>query len=131
MSRLACLIALSALAVASVNVAPGAHPGAITPLAAADARAASHCEIRVYKRGGATNVEGVLYAGGPVWGSYRLTVNGGPAGAPDKDESGGFSASPTGSTSLGQIVVGPGTYSAHMTVRWKGGETTCAQHVGP
>jgi len=127
MSRLACLIALSAFATAALNLAPGAHPAGIPAVAAADG--GTRCEIRVYKRGGATTVEGVVYPGTALVGSYRLSVNG--TGGHDKDESGSFSASPTGATSLGQIAVSPGTYAAHMHVRWKGGETECAQHMGP
>ena len=126
MSRLACLAAIAGLAGPLVLGAATSHPVLMPAAAAADASAGTRCEIRVYKRGGATTVEGVLYATAPLAGSFRLSAN----GASDSDQSGSYSASPTGATSLGELTLGPGSYAAHMTVKWNGGSTTCAQRVG-
>lgn len=127
MSRATCLGALAGLMTAAAILPAGTHPASIQPAAAQDAAAGTRCEIRVYKRGGQTMVEGVVFAAAPISGWYRLSVN----GASDNDQSGAFQAEPSGATSLGQIAVAPGNYAAHMTVRWKGGSVSCAQHAGP
>lgn len=107
-------------------LAPAAKSNAAV-VAAADA---TRCEVRVYRRGGATTVEGVVFATAPISGSYRMSVNGAAKGGTDNDQSGSFAATPGGATSLGSVAVGAGDYAVEMTVRWKGGSTTCAQHVG-
>ena len=130
MSRLPCLAALALLPlVAALGVATS------TPVIVATAHAAgsadgTRCEIRVYKRGSGTTVEGVVMASAPISGAFRLSVNGAGSGGSDNDQSGSFSATPGGATSLGSLSVGSGSYAVEMTVHWKGGSTSCAQHVG-
>ncbi len=127
MFRSVCLVALAGFLTAAADLPQGAHPAAIPSAAAQDAAAGTRCEIRVYKRGGLTTVEGVVYASAPISGSYRLSVN----GHSDNDQSGSFQAAPTGATSLGQLTVAPGNYVANMIVKWKDGSVLCAQHAGP
>lgn len=129
---LTCLAAIAALPAA---VAVGETPSVSIPretavppaiVAAADA---TRCEVRVYKRGGATTFEGVVFATAPISGSYRMSVNGAASGGTDNDQSGAFAATPGGATSLGSVSVAAGNYAVEMTVRWKGGSTSCAQHA--
>ena len=126
MFRAATLAALAGLLTLIASLPFGPHPAAVSSAVAQEAANGTRCEIRTYKRGGQTVVEGVVYATEANAGSFRLSVN----GPTDNDQSGSFQASPTGATSLGLLAVGPGSYAAHMHVRWKGGSTECAQHAG-
>ena len=127
---------LSAAAMAPVALIAGVAcvtNSAGSPAYAGGSGDGTRCEIKVAKRSGMTTLEGFVVAPAAISGSYRISVtSSGSGGGSDIDQSGAFTAKPGQPVSLGVVSMGgsAGSYNAELTVKWNGGSTHCAEHVG-
>lgn len=86
------------------------------------------CEIRVDYERGSVVLEGIVFARGPVSGSYQMRVSQtGGAGSSEITQSGEFAVSSGSTGSLGVVSLSnrAGGYVARLRVQWKGGTVDC------
>jgi hypothetical protein len=101
--------------------------------AASGRSAETRCELRVVEQGAMTTLEGLVFAAGPVSGTYRMTVvSSGRGGGSDIAQSGSFTASSRQPERLGLVSLGgsDGAYTAKLAVSWAGGGASCTKTIG-
>ena len=85
------------------------------------------CEVRTKQVAGGVELEAVVLADAP--GTYEFSVvKQGAGGSSTTAQSGDFERSPGEEQVVGTVQLGldrASTYSAELTVKWKGGETAC------
>ncbi len=90
------------------------------------------CEIYQSHRGGSTVLEGVVFSGSAVDGSYQFTVTkSGGGGSSNINQGGEFSVSAGGKSTVGTVALGgDGGYSATLRVTADGHSTACKERTG-
>ena len=106
--------------------------GAAAGTGTADASAGPlRCEIVAATQDGMLTLQGVIRADEPVVGFYRFKVTGaGGGGSSNIAQGGEFMAGPEGAVSLGQVMLGGGSYDASLEVTAGGKTVSCSERVG-
>jgi hypothetical protein len=85
------------------------------------------CEIRVHQSGNSIILEGLVFGGADVSGSYHMQVRQKGPGSSRISQSGDFKIPAGTPSSLGivSLAKGAGSYTATLTVRWNDGAPDC------
>ena len=89
------------------------------------------CELHVSPAGSGVVLRGVARSGEAAAGRYTLTIaKDGDAGSADIEQGGNFAVAPNGASTLSEVSLSlerGASYTAVLTVSWKGGTVTCRQ----
>jgi curli production assembly/transport CsgH protein len=87
------------------------------------------CHIRTERHGNVLSLEGIAAADRSISGTYQLNVQkSGGDGDSSVSQGGAFSAMPNRQAVLGSTALNlypQAQFSAHMTLSWNGGDTSC------
>lgn len=105
--------------------------GACGAVAAPSPHAPLRCEIEIQVTNGMVALEGVVHASPAVAGSYQLrVVSTGSSGNSDIEQGGPFTAGPEGKATLGQVMLGSGSFDASLAIIVDGAAVSCSRHGG-